>query len=352
VGDRRRGDQVTHYRGRRAASIDNGTLRVTVLEEGGHIAEIRDLASGVNPLWTPPWPSIEPSAYDAARDTVYGGTAESSLLAGIMGHNLCLDIFGGPSAEEAAAGMPVHGETSVARFAVSVTGQTIAMHATLPAAQLRIERRIALDARRVQVTETVENLSAADRPVGWTQHATIGPPFLENGVTELHVPADRSLVYPAAFGASDYLVPGAEFAWPHAPRLGGGTADLRVYSSSPASAAYTAHRLDPARDEACVIAFSRKAGLAFGYAWRRADFPWLGLWEENRSRAAAPWNSETRTWGLEFGVSPLPESRRAMIERGRTFDTAGFRWIPARQRVEVRYRAVLRPAASLPASLE
>ena len=23
--------------------------------------------------------------------------------------------------------------------------------------------------------------------------------------------------------------------------------------------------------------------LAFGYVWRRADFPWLGIWEENHS---------------------------------------------------------------------
>src|SRR4051812_38635328 len=89
--------RMAEYRGRRAMTISNGTLRVTVLEEGGHIAEITDMATGVNPLWTPHWPSIEPSAYDPARDTIYGGGADASLLAGIMGHNLCLDIFGGPS---------------------------------------------------------------------------------------------------------------------------------------------------------------------------------------------------------------------------------------------------------------
>ena len=44
------------YRGRRAAAIENNDLRVTVLEEGGHIAEILHKASGVNPLWTPGWP--------------------------------------------------------------------------------------------------------------------------------------------------------------------------------------------------------------------------------------------------------------------------------------------------------
>ena len=99
-----------NFHGRRATSIENKQLRVTVLHEGGHIAEILDKASGVNPLWIPPWPSIEPSTYDRARHPEYGDDAESKLLAGIMGHNLCLDIFGGPSTEEAAAGMTVHGK--------------------------------------------------------------------------------------------------------------------------------------------------------------------------------------------------------------------------------------------------
>jgi len=52
-----------HYRGRRAASVENDDMRVTVLEEGGHIAEMLDKRSGINPLWTPPWTSIEPSTY-------------------------------------------------------------------------------------------------------------------------------------------------------------------------------------------------------------------------------------------------------------------------------------------------
>src|SRR5688572_31270058 len=51
------------YRGRRASTIENDNLRVTMLEEGGHIAEIFDKASGMNPLWTPPWPSTEPSVF-------------------------------------------------------------------------------------------------------------------------------------------------------------------------------------------------------------------------------------------------------------------------------------------------
>src|SRR6267378_1595141 len=113
------------YRNRRAHSIETADLRVTVLEEGGHIAEIADKRSGVNPLWTPPWPSIEPSTYDPVRHPEYGSDAESRLLAGIMGHNLCLDLFGGPSEAEAAAGLTVHGEGAVARYDIVSEPQAI-----------------------------------------------------------------------------------------------------------------------------------------------------------------------------------------------------------------------------------
>ena len=342
---------MTRYRGRGAATIENGALRVTVLEEGGHIAEITDLDSGVNPLWTPHWPSMEPSRYDPARDAVYGGGADGSLLAGIMGHNLCLDIFGGPSSEEAAAGMPVHGETSAARFDIDSANGVLSMETLLPSAQLRVSRRVALENRVVRIHERVENLSAADRPIGWTQHVTMGPPFLVKGATEFSLTADRSLVYPGTFGPADYLHPGAEFRWPRAPRADGGMADLRVFTAAQSSSAYTAHRMNRASDRASFIAYSPAARLAFGYAWRRKDFPWVGLWEENHARTGAPWSGQTLTCGVEFGVSPIPESRREMIERGPLFDTPTFRWIPARTAVEVEYYAVLRPAAAKPETL-
>src|ERR1041385_3487157 len=108
------------YRNRQAVQMENDALRVTVLLEGGHIAELLHKATGVNPLWTPPWPSIEPSSYQATKHPEYGVNAESKLLAGLMGHNLCMDIFGGPSEEEAAAGIAVHGEASVAPYKTAV----------------------------------------------------------------------------------------------------------------------------------------------------------------------------------------------------------------------------------------
>jgi hypothetical protein len=339
------------YRGRRAIAIESQDLRVTVLREGGHIAEIFDKHAGVSPLWTPPWPSIDPSRYDRASHPEYGDGIDAALLAGIMGHNLCLDIFGGPSADEAAAGLPVHGEASTVAYQLERDGDELVASAGLPIAGLRVERRVAIRDRAVRIRESVENPGAADRPIGWTEHVTLGPPFLERGVTEFRASATRSRVHETPFGTADYLQAGADFDWPRAPRADGGLADLRVYTGAGVSSAYTAHLMDPGQPDAWFVAFSRPAELAFGYVWRRADFPWMGIWEENASRAQPPWNGRTITRGMEFGVSPFPETRRAMIDRGRLFDTPTYRWIPAKSRVIVEYWCVSTAAQAIPERL-
>jgi hypothetical protein len=341
----------TTYRGRRAVSIENSDLRVTVTREGGHIAEIFDKATGVNPLWSPPWPSIEPSTYDPARHPEYGADAESKLLAGILGHNLCLDLFGGPSPEEAAAGMTVHGEASVAPYEIKAANGELTMRTELPVAQLRFTRTIALDGRAARIAETVENLSACDRPIAWTQHVTLGPPFLELGATQFRATATRSKVYEQPSGAHDYLTPGAEFDWPIAPLAPWGPADLRVLKAREHSCAFTTHLMDPAREDAHFVAFSPTHRLAFGYFWKRADFPWLGIWEENHSRTSPPWNGNTLTRGMEFGVSPIPESRRAMIDRGSLFGVPAYRWLSAKGRLEAEYWAVAQSATEVPEAL-
>lgn len=340
------------YRNRSAATIENGALRVTVLEGGGHIAEIFDKKSGVNPLWTPVWPSIEPSAFGPQHRQAYGSGADGKLLAGIMGHNLCLDIFGGPSADEAAAGFTPHGEASVATYDLEHTAGELVSRASLPLAQLQVERRLTLVDRAVRIHEVVENLSSCDRPVGWTQHVTLGPPFLQKGVTEFRTSATRSKVFETVFGSADYLRLGAEFDWPMAPRTGGGDVDLRVFTNAPASNAYTAHLMDQGRDDAFFVAFSPASELAFGYVWASRDFPWLGIWEENLSRPHAPWAGTSITRGMEFGVSPMPESRRQMIDRGKLFSVPTYRWIPAKRQVTVEYWAVAQTAHAVPETLD
>src|SRR5260370_39783378 len=101
--------------------------------------------------------------------------------------------------------------------------------------------------------------------------------------------------------------------------------------------------MNPEREHAFVLARSHRYKLAFGYAWRREDFPWLSRWAENHLRPWAAWNSNSFALGMEFGVAPLVESRRKIVERGTAFDTATFRCIPARTRECARCCACVRP---------
>jgi hypothetical protein len=327
----------TEYRGRRAVSVENDIVRLTALVEGGHIAEILHKPTGVNPLWTPPWPSIEPSTYNPQKHPQYGSDAEAKLLCGIMGHNLCVDLFGGPSPEEAAAGITVHGEASVNAYEATFNNNTLTMRTTLQHAQLGVERTLSLDGLTVNIVESVENLGALDRPIAWTQHVTLGPPFLDPGKTRFGLTAIRSKTYEADFG--DLYPSGAEFKWPHAPSRKGGSIDLSVYPTVTQSAGFTTHLMDPQKERASFTGYSPTSGILFGYRWHREDFPWCGIWEENHSRMQAPWNGQTVTRGFEFGVSPMPETRRQMIDRGSLFGVRAFRWIPAKTRVTVRYEA-------------
>ena len=302
----------TRFHDRRAVQIQNDDVCVTVTVEGGHIAEIRHKASGVNPLWIPPWPSIEPSAYDPHANPEYGSDAESKLLAGIMGHSLCLDLFGAPSREEAAAGITVHGEASVVGYDIAVSSTAFTARCTMPIAQLAFKRNVRLAGRRVLFTETVENLSALDRPIAWTQHVTLGPPFLDPHSTQFRFPSVKS---------------------------------------SELSDFFTTHLMNPEQERAWFWAWSPATQALIGYVWRRSDFPWLGIWREDHGRTHPPWNGQALTRGMEFGVSPFPESRRQMIDRRTLFDTPCYRWIPAGCKLTVGYYAAVGQAPAIPETL-
>ncbi len=338
------------FHGREAVSIENEHLRVTVLKEGGHIAEILHKKLGLSPLWIPPWPSGEPSTYSPEQHPEYGLNQESKLLMGIMGHNLCLHMFGPPSPEEGAAGLTVHGEASIVRYEIEPHEASLKMSARLPLAGMTFQRTLTLAGDTVTFEETVCNTTALDQPIAWTQHVTLGPPFL-TPATQFFIPASHSRTFESPDFDGGVLKPGADFKWPAAPLCNGGTLDLGRFSGGDAAgdfpfSRFTTHLMEPGKPSGFSV-FSPEHKLAIGYQWNREDFPWLGLWQEYKKRDIAPWNHTAVTCGLEFGVSPFPETRRQMISRSPLFGTPVFRWLPAKQSATVAYKAFVRPAERL-----
>ena len=336
----------TEYNGRKAWLMDNGALDLVMLQGGGHIASMTiDGRKQTNPFWVPPWKTIEPWAYrarDAARYDI-------PLLASICGHNLCLGWFGEPSPDEAKAGMSTHGEAPVARWrmlkkSVGKNRASLTCGCELPAAGMKFSRTLSTsrESSVVTVKEKVQNLSKRDVPYTMCQHVTIGPPFLEKGVTLFDMPATRSHTFPGEFSDRQRLKSDKAFFWPHGPGAKGEKVDMRMISRKyRVSADFSTNLIDQSKEDAWLSVLNPKQGALLCYVWKRSDFPWVGNWEENYGRKGKPWSGKALTRGMEFTNTPFPVSLREALTMGTFQNEATYRWLPARGTTSVEYDIIL-----------
>jgi hypothetical protein len=322
--------------------------QVSVLAGGGHICELNlHSVPRVNPLWRPPWTTIDPDGYLPGKHRgVYGPPPDGKLLAGIAGHSLSFDHFGPPSKEEAAAGLSTHGEAPSLKWKLLKKSDsrrpTLQYGRTLPQAQIDFRRTISIDPANpvIYCEEQATNLSAYDRPISWNEHVTFGPPFLECETTIFDMPATRSKVNPPGYSERMFLQPDAEFLWPNAPTQQGVTADLRKMPDQ-RFGHYTVQLLDPGREIAFISACNPSQQFLVVYVFRRAEFPWVGNWEERNNRTQAPWKGRTFCRGMEFSTTPFPIPRRDTIDQGLLFGERTYRWLPAKATRRVRFLILL-----------
>lgn len=328
-------------RDRRMWELDNGALALRIAQGGGHLASLT-LSQGpsVNPFWVPVWKGLEPWEYRPEMKARYG----CKLLAAILGHNPCLGAFGEPSAEEARAGLENHGEAPnvrwrVLRKRITPRGLTFECGCDLPIARMRFVRQISMPAgsRLIRVRSRITSLARQDMPYTMCEHVTFGPPFLEKGVTLFDMPATKGHTFPGPFSKRQRLKPDTAFVWPKGPGPKGAV-DLRTIGTSPArSGDFSAQLIDPRRSEAWFSAVNPALGLGIAYVWNRSDFPWVGNWEENGSRAEAPWAGRSLTRGMEFTNTPFAIGLRRAVSMGSFQGQPTYRWLPARATVETEF---------------
>jgi hypothetical protein len=315
---------------------------------GGHICQfVSNAHPDVNPLWRPPWQTIDPYSYRVGEDEAkFGPPPDGALLSGIVGHSLSFDHFGPPSNEETAAGLSTHGEGPAAPWKIhrQLEGERAGVEygAALPVSQIDFRRTLRVDPQRpvIYCEEKAHNLSAADRPISWNEHVTVGPPFLICDDTLVDMPATRAKAIDASYGDEMVIVPDSCFEWPNAPAQSGGLLDLRETPDG-RYCRYTAQLLDPALDIAFIAVSSPSIGLLLLYVFRRADFPWVGNWQERFYHENPPWGGTTFCRGIEFSSTPFAIPKRDTISRGPLFEEATYRWLPAKSQVAVRFLALL-----------
>jgi hypothetical protein len=332
-------EAVYQFENRDAWKLENEHLRVSILRGGGHIVEIvLKTAAGdsVNPLWVPPWPSIDPWTFDVDKHgSIYGTNSEATLLSGIMGHNLCFDFWGAPSEAEFQAGMSYHGEVSILTAEkVAQTESYLTHRLDLTQSGTAITRTMTLvpDQPVLYVAETAENHTSQDKPFGWVQHATFGPPFVNPETVYFDASATQG-----DLGEEEYKSLGT---WP-AGSAGEGLEHFRRFSREAPSSKMAYFLMDPERDPEFITALNTEYRLLIGYVFWRVEYPWMMVWEENRKTMTPPWNGETITRGMEFGNTRIPGSAKAYFKKPEMYGTPTFEWLDARDKLTKRYLAFM-----------
>jgi hypothetical protein len=308
-----------------AMVLANDKIELTILTHGGAMTGLvlLDDPRKLSPLWNP----IR-LAREAGQKNIFGPS---------IGHFVCVDGFGPVSPEEQAAGLPGHGEAYEQPWELRFSGKegntaTVTFAAKLPLVREVFTRTLRLvDGENVVYVESqLESQLGFDRPVCWAEHATIGAPFLQPGVTAVDMSAHHARTRPHEPGDDadlhHRLPSGKDFTWPMAPALKGGKLDLRVSPKDSGWGDHTTCRMDPARNLVFVTALNPEKRLLLGYVFHREEYPWLQSWEYYPASGA--WAR-----GLEFSTQPFDVPRREAIQLNTLFDTPTYRWLPARSRI-------------------
>jgi hypothetical protein len=322
----------TYFSNRHAWTIEAELIRASILQCGGHLAEVslKD-GVGINPLWIQSRPTIDSDTYDPAiHGQLYGHGPEARLLSGLAGHNLCFPFWGNPTPTEIAAGMTYHGETNIRRWHCiqELPGETT-LEVQLPESAMTLQRRFRCEGHVLHIESQATNLSSWDRPFGWCEHVTMGPPFVEAGLIRFDASLSRGFVTADADGPS--------FPWPEGmnPQLGPRRFDLTGFSPLRHNNLVNSFLVEPPREWGFFTAFHPRFALIFGYVFPRSEFPWLNVWENNDERSQAR--------GMEFSNTPHHGTMKTLIRSHEVWDVPAYEWLDARSTVSKRFMAFLHP---------
>src|SRR5579863_2398021 len=170
--------------------------------------------------------------------------------------------------------------------------------------------------------------------MSWAEHATIGSPFLQSGVTVVDISGSRSHTRPytsvQAGEVERRLKSDQNFNWPMAPGLDGQSIDLRQTPEHPHYMDHVTTLLYPDREYSWATAINLKKRLIVGWVFRTADFPWLQYW------GFYPATGKLAR-GMEFSTQPYDIPRRDAVTMGSMFETPAYKWLPAKSKLTTHF---------------
>lgn len=287
----------------------NGACQLAIELDGGAITSFRLTGSVCNPF-----------TWQMAREDMPVNNREGAPF---HGHFLCLGRWGEPTEGEMKMGMPHNGQIGNSKWRiVSSTSTKAALQATSELDYMVLNRTVELapSTAVVKITDCVKSTATVGRLCNIVQHATVGPPFLNELTTIESNAADGFMQHLCHQNPERW-----SYHWPVAlADTLGHNIDL-TNSSEPTSYVSTHLMAD---DVAWIAAASPETRLLLGYIWRRADYPWLNLWHQRQ---------EGKLWakGMEFGTAGVGGSYQQLLATDSRFrGQKSFFYLDAGETVE------------------
>jgi hypothetical protein len=297
--------------------LQNEVTKLQINQLGGAIIDFHHLINPINPF------SWKLSTAQMPKNNQTG--------AAFAGHFLCLGRWGSPTQGEINAGVPHNGQASRDKWTIHTAKDKLSakMLIKAPLDGIAVQRNVILDSKQpvFKVTETVKNNSTVGRLFNMVQHATIGPPFL-NENTRIDSNADegfmQSMSYPDPYRMA--------YTWPLAyTDSTSSTVDLRLSNSN---ISYVSTHI--MRDSiGWITAYNPESRQVLGYVWKTSDYGWLNLWHQL---------VDDKLWakGLEFGTTGIGRSYQDLLASDtRFFGKPSFFFLDAGETIQKSYYCFL-----------
>lgn len=260
---------------------------------------------------------------------------KDSVKPAFMGHFLCFDRWGPPSAAEKANGFRHHGEVNTESWELLTAPQIIdgrstsSMMCKLPMAGLQLTRKIELSADEPVffVTEEIRNLNRNGRMFNIVQHVSIAPPFLDKSTlfdnNTLQGFEDRE---DGSLNQDETIL-----KWPEVNH-NGEKVNLRQFEGEwPRVSSFVYNQNDK---YGWVTACNPGKKLMLGYIWETEDYPWINFWRSME-------NGVPMAFGMEFGTTGLHEPFPVVAKKGKIFDRNIYAFIDANEVISKSFTAFL-----------
>ncbi|MFF2494008.1 DUF4432 family protein [Agromyces sp. NPDC058064] len=302
-------------------TISSSMFEVVVApERGADIVQVVDRATGVATLTAAPT-ATDDAPPPPSRDS------KSRWHDGYPGGWQFLTPNAGPEREHNGILQGYHGESALSRWQLLAADESSAVLGTrLTTAPFALQRRLAVDASGLRVTDTVRNLADVDVSARMLQHPAFGAPFLDSR-SYLVTDARTLITDEEAPGTlAEANVAGA----PHSILTPGPVASSIALPGPGARRSLFAALADFPTAKPSVVFASPTHGFGMQLTWKRVRYPVAWLWIEANAEPNWPW------FGRMYAIAVEPANLLPGAGEARTGTTRGGDGTVVRARGSVR----------------